>query len=83
VFSRGSSAVWRRGFFRPLPRLIQDPSRCPEGSEELFLRIGDPRQPRLQLGMRIMQYSLLWQDSWKLKPSFTLTYAFWNFESNG
>jgi len=50
------------------------------------LGIGDPRQPPpFQLGNADHDntFHFYWQDSWKLKPSFTLTYGLaWTYESN-
>ena len=48
--------------------------------------IGDPRQPPpFQLGNADHDntFHFYWQDTWKLKPSFTLTYGLgWSYESN-
>jgi hypothetical protein len=48
--------------------------------------IGDPRQPPpFQLGNADHDntFHYYWQDSWKIKPSFTLTYGLgWSYESN-
>lgn len=48
--------------------------------------VGDTRQPPpFQLGNADHDntFHFYWQDSWKIRPSFTLTYGLgWNFESN-
>src|SRR6266850_624662 len=48
--------------------------------------VGDTRQPppfQLENANHDNTFHFYWQDTWKVKPSFTLTYGLgWNYESN-